>query len=114
MTDNPEASDEQSRQDDEAEHSLESIVNPPDEPSAQSERQQASVQSGQPQSDESLEIPEAVQNADGEKTEPEDDKEFPRPEIEPGDPKLEHVVFVLLGVLLTIGVVYQAASVFIM
>ena len=119
MTDNPEGTDEQSAHDAESEQSLESIVNPPDDPATQSEHRQAPVQSAQNQSEtndtaeEPLQVGDAVETAeDSDKTD--EEPEFPRPDIEPGDPKLEHVVFVLLGVLLTLGVVYQAANVFIL
>ena len=44
---------------------------------------------------------------------PDDNREeLARPEIEPGDPELENVIFVVLGVLLMLFVIYRIASIF--
>ncbi len=45
-------------------------------------------------------------------TEAEDDRLGRDRPIEPGEPNLENVLFVLLGVLIGVGVVYRAATIF--
>lgn len=44
--------------------------------------------------------------------EPSDSEEIPRPSIEPESPELENVVFVLLGIALSLFVVYRLVVVF--
>ncbi len=39
-----------------------------------------------------------------------EDEPTPDPPIEPGDPKLEHVAFVILGILSTLAVIVDLAN----